>query len=91
MISTPLLGWLTVSAQGEAVAFMGWQLPLLVSKSEPLARRLKSLHETLANVGYALIGVHVAATLFHHYVRRDNTLGLMWPAARTPAIRRGTR
>lgn len=88
MIGTPLLGWLTVSAQGEPVAFMGWQLPLLLTKSEPIARQLKDVHETTANVGYALIGVHVVAALFHHYVRRDNTLALMWPGARTPEVRR---
>jgi superoxide oxidase len=52
---------------------------LLIAKSDPLRRQLQEIHETLANVGYAFIGVHAAAALFHHYVRRDNTLALMWP------------
>jgi cytochrome b561 len=30
-------------------------------------------------VGYALIGAHAAAALFHHYVVRDNTLRRMLP------------
>lgn len=79
MIATPLLGWLTLSAQGATVLFFGWPLPLLIAKSDPLRRQLQEIHETLANVGYAFIGVHAAAALFHHYVRRDNTLALMWP------------
>lgn len=79
MIVTPTLGWLTVSAQGAAVLFFGIPLPLLIAKSEPLRRQLQEVHETIANIGYAFIGVHAAAALFHHYIRRDNTLSLMWP------------
>jgi len=79
MIVTPIFGWLTVSAQGATVLFFGIPLPLLIAKSEPLHRPLQAIHETIANVGYALIGVHAAAALFHHYIRRDNTLSLMWP------------
>lgn len=33
----------------------------------------------LANLGYALIAMHTAAALFHHYVIRDNALLLMMP------------
>ncbi len=79
MIGVPLLGWLTVSAEGASVFFLGWHLPLLLAKNEPLRRQLQDFHETFANVGYVLIGVHTAAALFHHYVRRDNTMSLMWP------------
>lgn len=79
MIAVPNPGWLTVRARGETGLFMGWQLPLLLAQSEPLGRQLKDRHETLANVGYALIGLHAAAALFHHYIRRDNTLAVVWP------------
>ena len=80
MIVLPLLGWLTLSAEGKAIPFFGLQLPALIAQNEQLAHRTEELHETLATVGYFLIGMHAAAALFHHYVRRDNTLDRMLPS-----------
>ena len=77
MFGLPLLGWLTLSAKGTPVPFFGAELPALLVKDEGLAKQLKEVHETSATVGYFLIGLHAAAALFHHYVRRDNTLRLM--------------
>lgn len=80
MIALPLLGWITLSAEGDAIPFFGLQLPPLVGESEALAERTEELHETLAKAGYFLIGLHAAAALFHHYVQRDNTLLRMTPS-----------
>ena len=77
MIVLPILGWLTLSAEGKPIPYFGLQLPALVGESKPLAERMEELHVTLATVGYFLIGLHAAAALFHHYVRRDNTLQRM--------------
>ena len=77
MIALPLLGWVMLSAEGKAIPFFGLQLPALVEANEALAERTKELHETLATVGYVLIGLHATAALFHHYVKRDNTLRRM--------------
>jgi cytochrome b561 len=82
MIVLPLSGWLMLNADGKAVTWLGYDLPTLVAASRPLARNIKEVHEAVASVGYALIGVHAAAALFHHYVVRDNTLRLMLPTAR---------
>jgi cytochrome b561 len=79
MVALPLLGWLTLSAEGDAIPFFGLQLPALVAENKQLAERTEELHETLATIGYFLIGLHAAAALFHHYVRRDNTLKRMLP------------
>ena len=79
MIGMPVLGWLTLSAKGTPVPFFGAELPALIGKSEGLAKLLKEIHETSATVGYFLVGLHAAAALYHHYVRRDNTLKLMLP------------
>lgn len=83
MIALPLSGWLMLNADGKAVTWFGFELPTLVAASRPLARSIKEVHEAIASVGYALIGVHAAAALFHHYVLRDNTLRLMLPGARS--------
>lgn len=77
MIVLPLLGWVMLSAEGEAIPFFGLQLPALVGANEALAERTKEVHESLATIGYFLIGLHAIAALFHHYVRRDNTLRRM--------------
>ena len=77
MIVLPILGWLTLSAEGKPIPYFGVQLPALVGESKQLAERTEELHVTLATVGYFLIGLHAAAALFHHYVRRDNTLKRM--------------
>lgn len=79
MVAMPLLGWLTLSAKGEPVPFFSLELPALTGKNEGLANLFKDLHGNLATAGYFVIGLHAAAALFHHYVRRDNTLRLMWP------------
>jgi superoxide oxidase len=77
MIVLPILGWVTLSAEGKPIPYFGVQLPALVGESKALAERTEELHVTLATVGYFLIGLHAAAALFHHYVRRDNTLERM--------------
>jgi cytochrome b561 len=79
MIAAPLLGWLALSTAGKPVNLFGFALPLLTGTNEALAHPLKDLHETLATAGYALIGLHAAAALLHHYVIHDNTFVRMLP------------
>ena len=79
MIGMPLLGWLTLSAQGKPIPFFGLTLPALLSEDKGLAKQVRNIHETIATIGYFLIGLHAAAALFHHYIQRDNTLRRMLP------------
>lgn len=79
LLALPLLGWLTLSAQGKDVAVFGLHLPTLIAPDKALGRRLEDVHEFLGELGYWLIGLHAAAALFHHYVMRDDTLRRMWP------------
>ena len=79
MIGMPLLGWLTLSAEGKQIPFFGFQLPPLIGESKSIAERAKELHEAGGTLGYFLIGLHAAAALYHHYVVRDNTLARMLP------------
>lgn len=88
LLAMPLLGWLTLNAKGGAVPFFGYELPMLLAPDRSLAHRLEDVHEAIGTLGYALVGVHAAAALFHHYFMRDNTLALMWPwAARAQSTR----
>lgn len=79
MIAMPLMGWTALSAERDAIPFFGLTLPPLVAPSEGLAGRVEDLHASLGVAGYWLIGLHAAASLFHHYVLRDGTLRRMLP------------
>ena len=54
-------------------------LPALIAPDDGLKGTIKELHETLANIGYALIALHAAAAIYHHHVLKDNTLTNMLP------------
>lgn len=79
MIFMPLTGWLVLSASGKHVPFFGQQLPALIDENKGLAKTLKEIHETIGTAGYYLIGLHAVAALYHHYIKKDNTLIRMLP------------
>lgn len=74
MIFMPVAGWLILSAEGHGVPFFGLELPALIGEDRALAEQVEDLHKQIGEIGYYLIGLHVLAGLFHHYLRRDNTL-----------------
>jgi len=74
MIGMPISGWLLLSASGKPIPFFGFQLPALLAENKDLAKLIKEIHETTGTVGYYLIGLHFVAALYHHYIKRDNTL-----------------
>ncbi|MEE3652947.1 MULTISPECIES: cytochrome b561 [unclassified Brenneria] len=76
----PVLGLLSRYLRGNDWAIFGIGMPVASPANVELARSLIDLHETLAPLGYWLIGLHAAAALFHHYFLRDNTLLRMMPA-----------
>lgn len=82
MIGMPLLGWLALSAAGKPVPFFGLEFSSLITENAGLAKPVKKLHETIGSAAYLLLGLHAAAALFHHYVRRDDTLRRMLPQRR---------
>jgi cytochrome b561 len=87
MVAIPLAGWVHSSAAGVPTVYFGiWQLPDLVSASKPLARYFRDVHEALSNALLAVVALHVAAALKHHWVDRDETLLRMLPWT----VRRGT-
>jgi len=88
LLVMPLLGWMLLSAKGKPIPLFGFELPALMAPARTTAKTLEAIHEVIGNVGYALIGLHAAAALWHHYMTRDDTLHHMWPPARPrqPAI-----
>lgn len=80
MIGLPIGGMLTLSFEGHAIPYFGlFEFGPFVAENEELAETFEELHELGGKVGYFLIGLHAAAALYHHYVRRDDTLKRMLP------------
>ena len=80
LILTPLVGWIATNAYGAPIGIFGlFELPVLVAKDEALSKVLFGLHETLGLVIAGLVGLHVAAALYHQFVRKDGLIGRMWP------------
>jgi len=80
----PLSGWLFSSASGFKVMYLGKiPLPDLVGKDRVLAEQLQLTHELLNYFLAAVVLLHVAAALKHHWVDRDDVLKRMLPAPRT--------
>jgi cytochrome b561 len=80
LLAQPGLGLLQTNARGQQVDFLFLiRLPPVVGADRPLARQLHELHELAANALLILIGMHAAAALFHHFVRRDDVLNAMLP------------
>ncbi len=86
LIGMPLLGWITLSAQGKPIPLFGLQLPALIGPDKVLGGNLEDIHETIGPICYYLIGLHAAAALFHHCFLRDDTLLRMLPWRRTGTV-----
>lgn len=80
VVVMPLLGLATAWADGKAVMlpFTGIALPSLLAPDKPLAHQLEDLHGSIGEAFYWIIGLHIAAALYHHAWRHDDTLRRMF-------------
>ena len=80
MLIVPLSGWLMSSALGFTVVWFGvLPLPDLIGKDKELGELLKTVHAFLNYSMLALVFLHVAAALEHHFRQGDDTLQRMLP------------
>ena len=78
----PILGWINASWRGLPIIMFGLELPKLIATRVPGWGWTGDVHGLLANyVLLALVGLHVAAALYHYFVRRDGVLQRMLPGA----------
>ncbi len=78
LIAMPLSGWLYNSASGFPLRwFKLANLPHLVEADPALKERAHGAHEFGAWLLIALVVLHAAAALKHHFVDRDDTLNAM--------------
>jgi cytochrome b561 len=84
LIIIPLSGWIYSSSTGIQVVYLGlFPLPDLVAKDRDLAHVLRLVHVSLNFTLLAVVCVHAAAALKHHFHDRDTVLSRMLPGSRT--------
>ena len=83
IVFAPLTGWLASSSAGfQTVLFGVMPLPDLVGKNKELGQFLFELHENWDYLLIAMVGVHLAAALKHHFLMHDEVLTQMIPFLR---------
>ena len=81
--AAPLSGWLFSSAAGFQTVYLGvLPIPDLLSKNKELAETLKIMHHWINYAMAAVIALHIAAALKHHFIYRDDVLTRMLPMIR---------
>ncbi|MCP1455318.1 cytochrome b [Pseudomonas kilonensis] len=78
MLLLPLLGWGMISAAGDPVMLGdSLQLPSILPADAQTFALLRKAHGYLAYLLFVTVLVHLAAALFHAWVRRDEVLDSM--------------
>jgi cytochrome b561 len=82
----PLTGWLFSSAAGFQTVYFGVvPIPDLLTKDPALAESLKLVHRFATYGLAALVVLHAAAALKHHFVDGDDVLRRMIPFLKSPS------
>lgn len=78
MFAMPLVGWAMLSAGGYPVTmFKGFALPPIAPHDATIYAVLRTAHTWLALLLFATVLIHLAAALYHAWVRRDDVFPSM--------------
>lgn len=78
LLLTPAAGLAAFIWRGRVLNLGAWQIDFGVSGNRSIFEPLEDIHAYMAYATFALLGVHIGAALWHHYVKRDDTLRNMW-------------
>jgi cytochrome b561 len=82
LLMGPFLGWASASSHRLPVTFFGlFTLPALAEPRARWANIAGDIHVYTMWTLLAIIALHAAAALYHHFVRHDGVLRRMLPAA----------
>jgi len=80
LLIMPNSGWVMSSALGLSTVYFGLvPLPDLVRPDRELGHSLSQFHGLLGLALAILIGIHIAAACYHHFVLRDDVATRMQP------------
>ncbi len=77
LLISPVFGILYFQYAGKEIHFFGFVWPQLVTPNLESKKFVEEIHEFLGNTLYFLIGIHVIAALWQHYIIKDDTLRRM--------------
>jgi cytochrome b561 len=78
LVAMPLIGWAMLSAGGYPIVLFGsFHLPAILPQNDRLYALLRTAHMLFAYAFFATILLHVAAALFHAWIRRDGVFRAM--------------
>ena len=77
MFVMPVSGILMSQSGGHAVEMFGWMIPTMIGENEQVNEIAGLTHGIASKVLIAAILLHIAAALFHHIVRKDDTMKRM--------------
>jgi len=79
LIGLPLVGWYGISLFPALDSFGGLKIPALAEPDKGLSKQVLWFHSMMAYALIALVAMHIAASLYHHFLRGDNVLRRMLP------------
>ena len=80
LITMACCGWIMSVAEGRIPSYFGLiNLPLPIEPNKALAKLMEQSHKTIAWVLIALLVLHVAGAIKHHFINKDNVLKRMLP------------
>lgn len=80
LLTMPIIGWAGTSAFGARISVFGlFHLPMILAKDEALSKVLLTTHGGMGFILAVLVSGHIGAELFHHFIRKDQTLLRMIP------------
>jgi cytochrome b561 len=91
IVAVPVTGWAILSARNSPASIFGklnWPNMVYLTQMTYEQRvrfndLLLPIHAKLSYIGMSLVGLHVAASLYHHFWRGDEVLMRMLPGKRT--------
>ena len=79
-LAIPVFGYLRIASKDIPASFFGMPIPSLVGDQPWLHQVMEILHGSpMAIYLLSLVGLHIAAALWHQYVRKDHALERMLP------------
>jgi cytochrome b561 len=75
----PVIGIVTFIWHGRVFDFGLFQINPGIRPNRTIFHPTEDIHGYLAYSLFALAGIHAAAALYHHLIRRDDVLRRMWP------------
>jgi cytochrome b561 len=80
LIVMPITGWIMSSALNLPVVYLGIiYIPSPFGVDRALGEAMRVVHLSLAVVLLVLVGIHVLAALYHHFILRDDVMRRMLP------------